>query len=95
MTKMLLNTGSVPLYTSEGAPIPPGGIVTDDELDDGHEALVEDGTLKYVRPAELDDQEDLSNLSAAAQEHASGNAERGSGDDASVKKESTSKGGKS
>jgi hypothetical protein len=91
VTKMLLNTGSTVLHTNTGAPVPPGGIVTDDEMD-AHEALMDDGVLVHVRPSELPD--DAENLSDAAREHASGNAAPAVGDDAGVK-QSPSKGGKS
>lgn len=93
MTKMLLNTGSVPLYDIKGAPIPPGAIVLDDELDPSHEALVDDGTLVYVRPSSLP--EDVDHVSAAAQEHASGNAEAAVRDDAAVQTTPKAKGGQS
>jgi len=91
MTKLMLNTGLVPLYTSTGAPVAPGGIVLDDEIDDAA-ALQADGVLVHVKPSELPD--DAENLSPAARDHASGNADARSGDDATVKT-TTSKGGKS
>lgn len=96
MTKLLLNAGSVPLYTTTGAPVAPGGVVLDDEMDEAHEALVDDGTLVYVRPGDLPDNLADANLSREARKHAEAgrNADAHSGDDASVKK-STSKGGQS
>lgn len=81
MTKLLLNTATVPVYTDAGAPVAPGGIVLSDEMEH-HQLLEDDGVLVYVKPSELP--EDLEHLTDAAREHVSGNAESGSGDDASV-----------
>lgn len=89
MTKLLLNTGLVPLYNKHGAPIPSGGIVLDEELD---EATEESVVLVHVKPGDLP--ESHAHLSAAARKHLRGNADARSGDDAGVK-QSTSKGGQS
>lgn len=79
MTKLLLNAALVTLYTASGAPIPPGGIVLDDELEAGWDET----TLLHVKPSELP--EDLAHLSQAASEHvATRNAEAASGDDSAV-----------
>lgn len=94
MSKLLLNTGLVPLYDANGSPIEPGRIVLSDELGDDAAALEESGALVHVKPSELPEEEKHSLLSDAAREHASGNAARASGDDAGVKK-SSSKGGQS
>lgn len=97
MSRLLLNTGSTPLYDRDGRPVVSGQIVHSDELADGHEALYEDGVLVYVRPADVPD---TAILSEGAKAHLAewaderGNAEPAVRDDAGVKK-STSKGGQS
>lgn len=91
MTRLLLNTDSVPLYTESGAPIPPGGIVTSDELGPEHDGSA---VLVHVKPSELPQDPDASLLSQAAREHLAGNADAPVRDDAGVKA-NPSKGGKS
>lgn len=82
MTKLLLNTGPVPLHTASGAPIQPGGIVLDDELADDWDAAV----LAHVKPSELPEDLGQAVLSEAALEHVwrGRNADSGSGDDSTV-----------
>lgn len=85
MTRLLLNTGSTPLHTEAGEPIPPGGIVTNDELGPEYDGLEGEGVLVHVRPSELPEDEKHSLLSKAAREHLAGNADAKSSDDADVK----------
>lgn len=107
MTKLLLNAGSTPLYNAEGAPVAPGDVVLDDELAPDHEALLDDGTLVYVRPGDVP--EDAENVSQGARGHLDewraerdaaktsrrrGNAAPAVSDDAGVT-DSTEKGGQS
>lgn len=81
MTKLLMNIDSVPAFTLDGAPVPAGGIVLDDEMADGAE------NLQHVKPSDLPDNLDRSLLSRAARKHvmAGRNADAPSGDDSTVK----------
>lgn len=95
MTRLLLNTGSTPLHTLTGEPVPAGGIVTNDEMGPEYDGLEDEGVLVHVKPSELPEDEKQRVLSQAAREHLAGNAGAASSDDADVNTRSTRRGGQS
>jgi hypothetical protein len=82
MTKLLLNTAGGLLHNIDGAPVPPGMVVLDDEMADA-DALEAEGQLVYLAPRDVPD-DGSALLSAAAAAHHAGNADKAASDDTGV-----------
>lgn len=85
MSKLMINTGSIPLHTDTGAPIPSGWVCLSDEVDQDAHGHV----LQHVAPSDVPENLNDAGLTAAAREHLTElrarNAEAAAGDDADVK----------